>query len=102
MANRRHGVIRSGKAASSFRRGREKDCSRPKVKMPPSVAAFERTAAKMSIALQVPDHGFDCRATAQLALDDAEDAMRLPGTKTRRALAVGRRPSSRGMPALRT
>jgi hypothetical protein len=37
-------------------------------------AAFEITAAEMTFGLEVSDDGLDGRATAQLALDDTEDA----------------------------
>ena len=39
-----------------------------------ALTAFEIAAPKVSVGLQVSDHGFDGGAASQLAFDDAEDA----------------------------
>ena len=39
-----------------------------------ALAAFEMTAAKVTVGLPVSDDGFDGRAALQLSLDDAEHA----------------------------
>ena len=42
-----------------------------------SLTAFEMAAAEVAVGLHVSDHGFDCRATPQFALDGAP-ALRKP------------------------
>jgi hypothetical protein len=43
----------------------------------------------VAVGLHVSDHGLDCRATLQFALDDAEHAALLTGDKD--ATRIGRR-----------
>ena len=51
------------------------------------LAAFEVAAAEVAVGLHVSDHGFDCGATLQFALDDAEDAALL--TRDEDATRIG-------------
>ena len=44
-----------------------------------AVTAFEMAAAEVTFGLHVADHGLDCRATSEFALDAAEDAALLAG-----------------------
>jgi hypothetical protein len=53
-----------------------------------TLLAFEMAAAEVAIDLHVSDDGFDCRATSQFALDDAEDATLLTGDEN--APRIGR------------
>ena len=54
-----------------------------------ALAALEMAAAEVAVGLHVSDHGLDCRATLQFALDDAEHAALLTGDKD--ATRIGRR-----------
>jgi hypothetical protein len=53
-----------------------------------ALAAFEMAAAEVAIALHVSDDGFNSRAAARFALDDAEDAALL--TRDEDATRIGR------------
>lgn len=44
-----------------------------------AITAFEIAAAEVALGFHVTNDGFDCRATLQFTLDDAEDAALLTG-----------------------